>query len=956
MRIARNIYLMVSALGLAVGCASASAGGGAQGSPVLGAPAEPGASAAATAPAPEGSAGAMSKVQTVEGITEYRLANGLKVLLYPDQSKPTLTVNITFFVGSRHEGYGETGMAHLLEHMVFKGTPRHPDVWKLLQDRGAQFNGTTWYDRTNYYEELPASPANLEFAIALEADRMVNSRIAKEDLAKEFSVVRNEFEMGENNPAGVLEEKIFSAAFQWHNYGKTTIGSRSDIEKVPVENLKEFYRKHYQPDNAMLIVAGKFDEAKALELVQRNFGAIPRPTRRLQPTWTEEPVQDGERQVTLRRTGDVAVVAALYHGVAGADPDWIASDAVADVLTNKPAGRLYKALVEKGLASEVFGYVYPTAEPGVIYVGAKVRPGGSPEKVRDVFVKVVEELGSKPVTDAEIERWRSKSLKEFELALTETATVGVALSDWAAMGDWRLFFLTRDRVKTVKAADVTRVAQNYLRASNRTLGMFVPTKAPERSPAPPRVDVAQVMKDFKPSEAVSAGEVFLATIDNVEKRTSRDVIGPKGKQTAAGPAKSGLELALLPKKTKGGAVRVLMTVRYGDEKSLQGKAFLGTVLPSMLMRGTKKHTFQQLKDQFDNLKAEVNFGASTEPGVAQVRIKTMKDNLPAVLSLVIEALQEPAFPKPEFETLRKELLARYEEQLQDPVRNGMTTLMQKVSPAPKTDVRYILSMAERIEALKKMTVADLSRMHKSLWGASTTQVAVVGDFDPAAIKAQLEKQLVPWKSPTPYARITQPYKPGLVENATVNTPDKQMSLVAVGHPLEMRDDDPEYPTLVLLNHVLGGSASSRLLNRLRQKEGLSYGAFSDIDARALDKSGIFFAGAICAPENADKAMGLMLEEITKLQKEGISPQELADAKKSYAANFDTMLADDDFVSGELTKGLYLDRTFAFQKKVNDRIQAVTAADLQGAAQKYIKLDKLVKVKAGDLSKASAKAS
>jgi zinc protease len=953
MSITRNISVMVPALGLAVGCASASAGGGGGGAVASAPTAAPGAGPTAGT-AGGGGGGAPSKVMTVEGIHEYRLPNGLKVLLYPDQSKATLTVNITYFVGSRHEGYGESGMAHLLEHMVFKGTPSRPDIWKLLQDRGAQFNGTTWYDRTNYYEELPASPENLEFAIGLEADRMVNSKIAAEDLAKEFSVVRNEFEMGENNPAGVLEEKIFSTAFQWHNYGKTTIGSRSDIEKVPASNLKEFYRKHYQPDNAMLIVAGKFDEARALELIQRSFGAIPRPGRKLEPTWTEEPVQDGERQVILRRNGDVAVVAALYHGVAGADPDWIASDAVADVLTNKPAGRLYKALVEKGLASEVFGYVYPTAEPGVIYVGAKVRPGGSPEKVRDALLQVVEDLGSKPVTEAEVERWRSRSLKEFELALTETATVGVALSDWAAMGDWRLFFLTRDRVKTVKAADVTRVAKNFLRASNRTLGMFLPTKALDRAPAPPRVDVAAIMKEFKPSEATAAGETFLATIDNVEKRTSRDKLGGKGAKAAD---KAGLELAFLPKKTKGGAVRALLTVRYGDEKSLQGRAFAGTVLPSMLMRGTKKHSFQQLKDEFDRMKAEVNFGASNDPGVAQVRIKTVRDSLPGVLSLVAEALREPAFPRPEFETLRKELLARYEEQLQDPVRNGMTTLMQKVNPAPKTDVRYILSMAERIEALKKLTVAELGRMHKSLWGAGAMQVAVVGDFDPVAIKAHLEKELAAWKSPQAYARITQPFKPGRVEEATVNTPDKQMSLVAVGHPLELRDDDPEYPTLVLLNHVLGGSANSRLLNRLRQKEGLSYGAFSDIDARPLDKSGIFFAGAICAPQNADKAMGLMLEEIGKLQKEGIAPQELADAKQSYAANFDSMLADDDFVAGELAKGLYLDRTFAFWQKINARIQALTPADLQSAAQKYIKLDKLVKVKAGDLSKtAAAKAS
>ena len=263
-----ELALMVPVLGFAVSCASTGSGGAvasASGSPASQSTASATGSAgsagepAASTPAP---GGPPAKGPKVEGITEYRLANGLKVLLYPDQSKPTVTVNITYFVGSRHEGYGETGMAHLLEHMVFKGTPTHADIWKLLQDRGAQFNGTTWYDRTNYYEELPATPENLEFALKLEADRMVNSRIAGEDLAKEFSVVRNEFEMGENNPAGVLEEKMFAAAFQWHNYGKTTIGSRSDIEKVPVENLREFYRKHYQPDNAMLIVAGKFDEAK----------------------------------------------------------------------------------------------------------------------------------------------------------------------------------------------------------------------------------------------------------------------------------------------------------------------------------------------------------------------------------------------------------------------------------------------------------------------------------------------------------------------------------------------------------------------------------------------------------------------------------------------------------------------------------------------------------------------
>src|SRR5689334_18163808 len=259
------------------------------------------------------------KVATIEGITEYAMDNGLRVLLFPDNSKQQVTVNVTYLVGSRHEGYGETGMAHLLEHMLFKGTTRHQKIWTELDAHGARFNGSTWYDRTNYFETLNATDENLKWALDMEADRMVNSRVSKEDLSSEFSVVRNEFEMGENNPGEVLEERLWSTAYLWHNYGKSTIGSRSDIERVPIENLQAFYKRFYQPDNAILIVAGKLDPAKTLGLISSTFGKIPRPTRKLSPTYTVEPVQDGERSVTLRRTGDIGIVGLVYHGAAGAD-------------------------------------------------------------------------------------------------------------------------------------------------------------------------------------------------------------------------------------------------------------------------------------------------------------------------------------------------------------------------------------------------------------------------------------------------------------------------------------------------------------------------------------------------------------------------------------------------------------------------------------------------------------
>jgi len=273
--------------GLVVGSlATAAAAPGGQPPPPRGTPAMPVKQVPPPTPAP---GAAPRQVTAVEGITEYVLGNGLRVLLFPDPSKDTFTVNLTYLVGSRMEGYGETGMAHLLEHMLFKGSPKHPRIWEELEQRGAANNASTWYDRTNYFETLPAKGDNLTWALEIEADRMVNASIAQADLDKEFSVVRNEFEIGENDPSQILSERMWSTAYLWHNYGKSTIGSRADIEKVPATSLKRFYKKYYRPDNAVLTIAGKVEAASALDLIGKQFGPVVNPPAPIEPTYTTEP-------------------------------------------------------------------------------------------------------------------------------------------------------------------------------------------------------------------------------------------------------------------------------------------------------------------------------------------------------------------------------------------------------------------------------------------------------------------------------------------------------------------------------------------------------------------------------------------------------------------------------------------------------------------------------------------
>ncbi len=550
--------------------------------------------------APRLHAAAPKKVTTVEGITEYTLDNGLHVLLFPDATRPKVTVNLTLLVGSRHEGYGETGMAHLLEHMLFKGTPTHPDIPGIMKERGAQFNGTTWLDRTNYYETLPAGDENLEFAIRLEADRMMNSPIKAEDLATEFSVVRNEFEMGENSPQNILDQRIKAVAYEWHNYGKSTIGNRSDIERVPVDNLREFYRKFYQPDNAVLVVAGRFDEKKALAYIGKYFGPIPRPDRKLRETYTEEPAQDGERFVTLRRVGSVGLVGVSYHVPAGPHSEFPAVDILADILGDEPSGRLYKALVEARKAESVSVSAEALHDPGTLDIMAEVNtkePAGL-EKVRDTIFATLDQVAKSGVTQQEVDRARQSFLKNRELALHDTNRIAIQLSEWAAQGDWRLYFLHRDRIEKVTPEQVKDVAARYLTASNRTVGFFLPTTKPERTPVPERPEVAKLVDGYKGRKTESAsGEAFNVSPEAIEARVQRpDPIG-------------GVKLAFLPKKTRGNSVQLQLSLHYGNAENLKGLTTAAGMLPDLMTRGTKSMTRQQIKDALDKNFARLGGGA-----------------------------------------------------------------------------------------------------------------------------------------------------------------------------------------------------------------------------------------------------------------------------------------------------------------------------------------------------------
>ncbi|HEV8444266.1 MAG TPA: pitrilysin family protein [Steroidobacteraceae bacterium] len=893
------------------------------------------------AAAPAAASAPPERVTTVEGITEYRLANGLRVLLFPDQSKQTITVNMTYLVGSRMENYGETGMAHLLEHMLFKGSTNHTDVVGELSAHGARPNGTTSWDRTNYFETFAASEENLRWALSLEADRMVNSFVAKKDLDSEMTVVRNEYEGGENQPTSVLFKRALSIAYDWHNYGKEPIGARSDIEGVPIERLQAFYRTYYQPDNAVLLVAGKIDEAATLKLVQQTAGAIPRPTRVLPEQHTVEPTQDGERLVTLRREGDVQVGLVGYHIPSGTHEDAAPLQVLSQVLGDSPSGRLYKALVETGKVPVLFPAVLQLRDPGMSGFCIQMKAGQTVDAPLAAMTALVEKPAAQPVTDAEVERARTQILSQIDLSLNNSERVGLTLSDYEGMGDWRLLFLQRDRLRKVTTADVQRVWAEYFKPSNRITAIFYPTKTPDRAEIPPNPDVLALVKDYKGDAARAEGEVFDSSPANLDARTQRDKLP------------NGTELALLPKKTRGGTVFVGIASRWGDVKSLMNQGEVPSFTMEMLERGTSKHTRQQIQDEFDRLKARVS--TSGWGSGMYTHIETTRENLPAVLALVAEILRDPVFDAKELEQLRAESIAGLEQQRKEPSAIAFTAFQKLAKPYPKGDIRYVDSVDEGLENIKAVTRDQLVKFHHDFFGAPA-QIAAVGDFDAADFEAQAKQLFSDWKAPKPYTRVPEEYFPAAVKTQTFETPDKAQAFFVAGMNLNIRDDDADYPALVLGNYMLGGGfLNSRLMARIRGKDGLSYGVGSQLNAASLDKTGSFLAYAIYAPQNLAKLEQAFKEEMARALNEDFTADEIEKAKSGWLQGRSVSRSQDNEVVGTLQHYLFIGRTFAWDADFEKKVMALNAAQIRAALDKYIDPSKFVVMKAGDFAGA-AKAS
>lgn len=880
------------------------------------------------------------KVQELDGIEEYRLSeNGLTVLLMEDHSAPVLTYMVTYRVGSRNEVTGTTGATHILEHLMFKGTDMHNKKdgtgYSQNVDRiGAGSNATTWVDRTNYFAVVPSN--YLELMVKMEADRMRNLWLRDEDRQAEMTVVRNEFERGENSPFSVLDREIWATAYQAHPYHHSTIGWRSDIENVPIEKLREFYDTFYWPNNATVTIIGDFDRGEALSLVEKYYGPIPASPKPIPEVYTTEPEQLGPRRLIVKKAGQLGVVGIGHKVPEGLHPDTYPLIVLDNILTNGKTSRFYRNLVDAGLTTSTFVFYVPFKDPGLFTTYAFLAPDATHETVEQTILAEYEQIKTVGVTEAEVQRAISQIRARTAFDRDGSYSIASDINEAIAMGDWTYYVTFLENIEKVTPERVQEVAQKYLVEDQSTTGYFVPVdKAASASegsytPGPSgwtEPDKRLYFRDPEQTPGMSAGggDTSLDFADDIKRRTV------------------------------GGVDLVTLKTNVTDVVTIQGSLAAGTVFSPMeneriayltgrmLEQGTRTHDKFQIAEKLADMGATINFDVETYP--LEFYIRCLTDDVPAVIAILAEQLREPAFDETELEKLKKQQIGNLTRGMEN--TNAMAYQAMAELLYPPEHPNYIPTFEARITATEKVTVDDIKAFHEKYYGPEAMTIVAVGDLDEAVLETAIVEAFGDWQGgvsyPTREAIVTAPTQPKKI----VTMEDKTSVSVRIAQRTGLKASDADYLPLMMGADILGGEFSARLMSIVRDEEGLTYGIYSSMqDDDFVD--GNWFVSATFGPDLLQTGLASTWREIRRWYDEGVTAQELADKKTNLVGSYKVRLETTRGMAGRILDFLQKGYDVDYLRQYPRDIEAVTLEQVNNAIRTYLNPETMATAMAGSI--------
>jgi zinc protease len=897
-----------------------------------------------------------TEVRSEKEITEYRLdANGLTVLLLPDHSAPAATVMVTYRVGSRNESYGTTGATHLLEHLMFKGTREHnreagSGFDQLLERTGAITNATTSQDRTNYFETVGAQDIGL--AITLEADRMRNLRLREDDRRPEMTVVRNEYERGENNPAEALEKEMWATAYIAHPYHHSTIGWHSDFEKVPIEKLRAFYETFYWPNNATVTVIGDFEPAAALKLIKQHYGKIPRSTQKIPEVYTEEPPQTGARRLVVQRPGELGVVMIAQKIPPGRSADYAPLRVLGLILSDGRNSRFYKALTDKNLTTGVDADPQFNRDPTLFFVNAELTPGTKHADVEQRILAEIARVAKDGVQADEVAAAIAKYVANTAYQRDGSMAMAFAINECIATGDWRLYYRLQDAIKRTTPVDVQRVAKKYFGEDERTTGWYIPRneKPKDQVSGAGAVEAGiDTTESPKPESSKSAATGAPESSNSHASKRSKAVIQNEQASGDAVPAAKiaprikrssadGIDLLVCPT-----GVKDVITIKGVFPAYQPGDEILGDLASDMLERGTTKHDADTIAKLLDRIGAQTGF--SYETGHIRFAARCLKKDSAEVIGLLAEQLREPVFPSDEFEKLRKQKLAEAQQLRESTDAQAAIAFCRAIFPVGHPMRR--LTPEEKMAALRKATVADVKAYHEKFFGPEHCTMVVVGDVDRQKIEGEVRSAFAEWKGGRPLPKIppTKPVRAG--EELTIKVPGKESVSVIMGVPTGLRYADADHLPLAVATNVLGYGFTSRLVGTVRDTEGLTYGIGAGLSGSGQMEQ-TWIVNATFAPSLLKQGLASTRRELMKWRHDGITAAELDYRKSSLAGAHRVGLATSsglaEVILNTIRRGLPLSWIDDYPKKV----ASLTLEQVNGAIRHHLDPAKLVIARAGTI--------
>ncbi len=882
-------------------------------------------------------------VQTLDGIEEYRLeANGLNVLLMPNEGLPVATVMVTYKVGARNEASGTTGATHILEHIMFKGTERFnskdgSDYSSQMERIGARSNASTWFDRTNYYATMPSE--YVPMTIELEADRMRNLLIQEEDLASEMTVVRNEYERGENSPIRTLIKELFATAYIAHPYSHPTIGWRSDIESTSVEKLRKFYDIYYWPENAVITVIGGFNKAETLKAIATHYGAVPKAPHPIPSVTTIEPEQIGPRRVTINRAGQVGVVMLGYKVAEGNHADWAALSLLQQILGADKTGRLYRALEDKGKASATFTFAPQLHDPSLFIFGAYLTPDATHEEVEAIILQEIESLISGGVDEDELARAKSVIKASTVYGRDGPYAIADQINEAIAMGNWAAYIHLPKAIQSVSADELKEVAAKYFREQSSTTGWFVPevlntiTTPVEAMPTP----------NYYRDPAIFGPLANEATPDAlVAKTTTNSVVDFSSHMQRAMIGEIELIAIDMP---IDNVISFVGSLAAGESLSPDDAPMLSSLTAAMLDKGTTTQDRFQIAEKLDTLGADIGFSSGAQS--LNFSGKFLRADAGSVLQVLADQLRNPAFEPEVLENLKSRQKTGLLQAIDNPDYRASALLSRLLYP--EKHINFSTPIDQLVTNLEATTAEDLSAFHKAHYGSRSMKLIFAGDIDFEQLKAAVGNAFEDWTAGSTYPKLDTDQLENRELSERIYIEDKTSIAVRFGFNTQLQRTDDDYLPFMVGNYILGGSFHSRLMTEVRKNRGLTY------DIRSRHQGDILTPGnwtlsASFAPSTLNEGLKAAREVITHWHTEGVTEEEVKAAIETLTGSYIVGLSTTSSVAGQVHH--FLQRGFPpeYIDEYPLRVRQLSTEDVNRAIRQYFDPTQLIEVAAGSLAK------